>query len=161
MSLVSAWMTTIDIQEIPSPTTSPAISSLPDGKYTFIALELETTGLDLYYFAQELYFLIFYNRITTYCDIYVCKHFSISFRFAISYTNISVHLGLSSITQIAASCGELKFNQYVLPDEEISLSAAATTGISFDGVSLYKEGEKLNSIPLPRALDVFPLVTGL
>lgn len=31
--------------------------------------------------------------------------------------SVSVHLGLSSITQIAASCGEMKFNQYVLPDE--------------------------------------------
>ena len=46
--------TTIDIQEIPSPTTSPAVSSLPDGNYTFIAFDLETTGLGLYYFAQEL-----------------------------------------------------------------------------------------------------------
>ena len=45
--------TTIDIQEIPSPTTSPAVSSLPDGNYTFIAFDLETTGLGLYYFAQE------------------------------------------------------------------------------------------------------------
>ena len=31
----------------------------------------------------------------------------------------------------------MKFNQYVLEDEEISQSATATTGISFDGVSLY------------------------
>lgn len=46
--------TTIDIQEIPSPTTCPSISSDPDGNYNLIAVDLETSGLDLYYFAQEL-----------------------------------------------------------------------------------------------------------
>ena len=85
------------------------------------------------------------------------EHVSISFRFVFSYTHISVHLGLSSITQIAASCGEMKFNQYVLPDEEISQSATATTDISFDGVWLYKEGEKLDAISLPQAMEKFSL----
>ena len=51
----------------------------------------------------------------------------------------------------------MKLNQYVLPDEEISQSATATTGISFDGVSLYKEGEKLDAISLPRAMEKFSL----
>uniref|UniRef100_A0A8W8IGW8 Exonuclease domain-containing protein n=1 Tax=Magallana gigas TaxID=29159 RepID=A0A8W8IGW8_MAGGI len=64
-------------------------------------------------------------------------------------------LGLPSITQIAASSGERQFNQYVLPDEEISHSASATTGISFDGIALYKEGEKLDAVPLPEALARF------
>ena len=45
----------------------------------------------------------------------------------------------------------------MLPDEEISQSATATTGISFDGVSLYKEGEKLDVISLPQAMEKFSL----
>lgn len=65
-----------DIHEIPPPSSSPTISTLADGNYTFICFDQETAGL-----------------------------------------------GLSSITQIAASCGERQFNQYVLPDEEISHSA--------------------------------------
>uniref|UniRef100_A0A8W8KG07 Exonuclease domain-containing protein n=1 Tax=Magallana gigas TaxID=29159 RepID=A0A8W8KG07_MAGGI len=97
-----------DIHEIPPPSSSPTISTLADGNYTFICFDLETTGL-----------------------------------------------GLSSITQIAASCEERQFNQYVLPDEEIIHSASATTGISFDGIALYKEGEKLDSVPLPEAIARF------
>ena len=85
------------------------------------------------------------------------EHFSISFRFVISYTHISVHLGLSSIAQIAASSGEMKFNQYVLSDEEISQSATATTGISFDELLLFKEGENLDAISFPRAMKRFSL----
>ena len=45
----------------------------------------------------------------------------------------------------------------MLRDEEISQSATATTCISFDGVSLYKEGEKLDVISLPQAMEKFSL----
>ena len=45
----------------------------------------------------------------------------------------------------------------MLRDEEISQSATATTSISFDGVLLYKEGEKLDVISLPQAMEKFSL----
>lgn len=47
------------------------------------------------------------------------------------------------------------FKHYVLPDEEISHSASATTFISFNGIVLYKDGEKLDAVPLPEALVRF------
>lgn len=43
----------------------------------------------------------------------------------------------------------------MLPDEEISHSASATTFISFNGIVLYKDGEKLDAVPLPEALVRF------
>lgn len=43
----------------------------------------------------------------------------------------------------------------MLPDEEISHSASATTFISFNGIALYKEGEKIDAVPLPEALARF------
>lgn len=47
------------------------------------------------------------------------------------------------------------FKQYLLPDEEISHYASATTFISFNGIVLYKDGEKLDAVPLPEALVRF------
>lgn len=43
----------------------------------------------------------------------------------------------------------------MLPDEEISHLVSATTCISFDGIVLYKEGEKLDSVLLPEVLQRF------
>ena len=60
----------------------------------------------------------------------------------------------SDITQIAAQCGDRKFNNYVLPRCDISKEASSVTGLSFQRSTnkLYHNGDQVEAVSQREAL---------